>query len=81
MLITIEATYEDGVLKLERPLPLQEREKVRVTVQSAPPAPAASAGDATNPVRRSYGLLGWKGDAETVRRVALDPEFDIHEAP
>ena len=29
----VEATYENGVLKLERPLPLKDREKVRVTVE------------------------------------------------
>jgi len=39
MSITINATYEDGVLKLDSPLPLSEHEKVRVTVepQLAPP--------------------------------------------
>jgi hypothetical protein len=34
----------------------------------------------TNFVRRAYGLLGWTGDAETVRRVALDPEFGVLES-
>jgi len=29
----VEATYEDGVLKLGQPLPLKDREKVRVTVE------------------------------------------------
>jgi len=29
----VDATYENGVLKLDRPLPLTEREKVRVTVE------------------------------------------------
>jgi len=33
MAITIDATYEDGVLKPERPLALREHEKVRVTVE------------------------------------------------
>lgn len=32
----LDATYENGTLKLERPLPLREREKVRVTVESLP---------------------------------------------
>ena len=32
MTITVEATYENGVLKPARPLPLKEQEKVRVTV-------------------------------------------------
>lgn len=30
----VDATYENGVLKLERPLPLKDREKVRVTVET-----------------------------------------------
>lgn len=33
MTITIEATYEDGVLKPSQPLPLSEHETVRVTVE------------------------------------------------
>ena len=33
MTLTIEAIYENGVLKPAQPLPLQEREKVRITVQ------------------------------------------------
>ena len=34
MSVTIEATYERGVLKLSQPLPLDEHETVRVTVHS-----------------------------------------------
>ena len=29
----VEATYENGVLKLEHSLPLNDREKVRVTIE------------------------------------------------
>ena len=29
----VEAIYENGVLKLEQPLPLKDRERVRVTVE------------------------------------------------
>jgi len=70
MSITVQATYEDGVLKPERPLPLKEHEKVRITLDTA-----------VSRVRATAGLVGWTGDAETVRRVALDPEFGIEEAP
>lgn len=35
MSITVEAIYEDGVLKPVQPLPLQEHEAVRVTVEPA----------------------------------------------
>ena len=30
----VQATYENGVLKLENPLPLKDQEQVRVTVES-----------------------------------------------
>jgi len=70
MAIVVEATYENGVLKPAEPLPLGEHEKVRITVDTA-----------LSRVRATYGLLGWTGDAETVRRVALDPEFSIEECP
>lgn len=33
MTITIDATYEDGVLKPSHPLPLREHETVRLTVE------------------------------------------------
>jgi len=35
MAITVEAVYENGVLKPTQPLPLKEHEKVRVTVEPA----------------------------------------------
>ena len=37
MPLTVEAVYENGVLKPAQPLPLQEHEKVRVTVEPARP--------------------------------------------
>jgi predicted DNA-binding antitoxin AbrB/MazE fold protein len=37
MAITVEAIYENGVLKLEKPLPFKEHEKVNVTVEQARP--------------------------------------------
>ena len=33
MTLIVEATYENGTLKLAQPLPLREHEKVHVTVQ------------------------------------------------
>ena len=30
----VQATYENGVLKLEKPLPLKDQEQVRVTVET-----------------------------------------------
>jgi predicted DNA-binding antitoxin AbrB/MazE fold protein len=70
MAIVVEATYEDGVLRPAEPLPLAEHEKVQVTINTA-----------ISRVRATYGLLGWKGEAETARRVAMDPEFGVEECP
>jgi predicted DNA-binding antitoxin AbrB/MazE fold protein len=73
MSLTIEATYENGVLKPIQALPpIQEGTRVWVTLHIAAEEDRA---------QKAYGLLGWTGDAETVRRVALDPEFDVLEAP
>ena len=40
MTVAVEATYENGVLKLEKPVPFSEHAKVRVIIEeeSAPPA-------------------------------------------
>jgi predicted DNA-binding antitoxin AbrB/MazE fold protein len=70
MNLTVEATYENGVLKLTEPLPLKEHEKVRVTVQTP-----------TSPLLEAYGIMGWTGSAEELERLALDPEFDPQEGP
>lgn len=70
MAITVEAIYEHGVLKPTQPLPLQERERVRVTVQ-----PAISR------ARQTAGLMGWEGSAELADRFALDPELDFPPPP
>jgi predicted DNA-binding antitoxin AbrB/MazE fold protein len=70
MALTVEAVYENGVLKPAGPLPLKEHEKVRITVEQ---------GD--SPLVRAYGIIGWTGDAETLERIALDPEFLPEESP
>ena len=69
MAITIEAVYENGVLKPAQPLPLHEHEKVQITVQAA-----------TSRVRRTSGLMGWTGSQEDADVVALSPELDPQES-
>ena len=68
MAITVEATYENGVLKPVQPLPLQEHEKVQVTVTRA-----------VSRVRQTAGLIGWTGTQEDADFVALSPELDPQE--
>jgi predicted DNA-binding antitoxin AbrB/MazE fold protein len=70
MTFTIEAVYENGVLKPAQPLPLQEHEKVKITIQ-----PAISL------AKQTAGMVPWTGDAETLERLVRDPEFGILESP
>ncbi len=69
MAITVEAVYENCTLKLKEPVPLQEQQRVQVTIH----APSSALVD-------SYGIMGWTGDADTLERIALDPEFLPEEA-
>src|SRR4051812_15939669 len=68
MSFTIEAIYENGVLKPVRALPLHERQKVEITVKAVP-----------SRVRRTAGLLGWTGSQEDADFVATSPELDPQE--
>jgi predicted DNA-binding antitoxin AbrB/MazE fold protein len=76
MSLTVEAVYENGVLKPTQPLPLQENERVLLSIHT--PIDFSKALDA---VQRSYGLIRWTGDVETLRRIAEDDEFGILESP
>ena len=68
MTITVEATYENGTLKLSQPLPLKEHEKVQVTVQLL------------HISRRGYGLIQWTGSQEDLDYLVNDVENDPFEA-
>jgi predicted DNA-binding antitoxin AbrB/MazE fold protein len=70
MSLEIEATYENGVLKPDKPLPLGEHQRVKVTVHQQ-----------TSHVQDHAGLIGWTGDPKVLRKIALDDEFGIQESP
>jgi predicted DNA-binding antitoxin AbrB/MazE fold protein len=63
--LEIEATYENGVLKLDRPLPLQDQQRVRITIH--PPGGL---------VRQSYGLIKWTGSLEDLEYLAESADND-----
>ena len=63
MTITVEATYENGILKPAQPLPLNEREQVRVTIQRP-----------TSGADRTYGMIGWKGSHEELEQILAEAE-------
>jgi predicted DNA-binding antitoxin AbrB/MazE fold protein len=66
MPLTVEAVYENGMLKLAQPLPLKEHEKVRVTVHTSRTWAELSA-----------GMMGWTGSAEDADCFAMSPELDF----
>jgi len=68
-MLEIEAVYENGILKPVQPLPLEEHQHVRLTIQVK-----------ISRIRQSAGLIRWKGSAEELERVALDPEFGPEES-
>lgn len=65
MSFILNAVYEDGVLRLESPLPLKDHEKVRVTVEglvsgghSVLDIPPVSLGQMLRPLTPGDDLLG-----------------------
>ena len=69
MTLTVEATYENGVLTPKESLPLKEHEKVRIIIEPE-----------LGWAERTAGMLPWTGDPEILRRIAGDDEFSILES-
>ena len=67
--LVVDGTYENGMLKLDRPLPLKEHERVQITVHTT-----------VSHVRATAGLIPC-ADAELIERIAEGPEFSILESP
>jgi predicted DNA-binding antitoxin AbrB/MazE fold protein len=55
MSLEVEATYENGVLKLDKPLPLAEYERVTVRVEPH-----------DRGIRQSAGLIPFAGNRDTL---------------
>lgn len=69
MSIGVEATYENGVLKLDQPLPFEERERLVLSIRAK-----------SSHVEKFYGRLKWTGDPEVLRHIAEDDELGIQES-
>jgi predicted DNA-binding antitoxin AbrB/MazE fold protein len=70
MTLTVQAIYENGVLKPLQPLPFKEHETVTLTLHAT-----------VTLARRTAGMIPWTGDVETLERITRDPEFGILESP
>lgn len=68
MTITVEAVYEDGVLKPSQPLPFGEHQRVQVTI--------GASHSPTHRFESTAGLVKWDGDPNELEQFAMDPAFD-----
>jgi predicted DNA-binding antitoxin AbrB/MazE fold protein len=66
MPITVEAIYENGILRPMQTLPLKEHAKVRITVESE-----------STWVERTAGMMDFKGTPEEAEYFAMSPELDL----
>jgi predicted DNA-binding antitoxin AbrB/MazE fold protein len=74
MTITVGAVYENGVLKPDAPLQLQEKAKVRVTIEE--PTPAATHHDDPTGWKTAERFIGMWKDAPEGEPIAR--EHDKH---
>ncbi len=70
MAVTVEAVYENGVLKPNEPLPWKEGSRVRVVVSNL-----------ESPLLKAYGMMGWKGTSDELDRLLAEIELDEDEVP
>jgi predicted DNA-binding antitoxin AbrB/MazE fold protein len=65
MSLTIEAIYENGMLRLAQPLPFKEQEKLLITIE-----PALTCAE------RTAGMMGWTGSEKDAEFFAMSPELE-----
>jgi predicted DNA-binding antitoxin AbrB/MazE fold protein len=70
MAITVEAVYENGVLKPSEPLPWKEGERVSVAISSL-----------DSPLLKAYGIMAWKGTSDELDRLLAEIEDDEDDLP
>ena len=70
MAITVDAIYENGVLRPSEPLPWKDGDKVRIAVSSV-----------DSPILKAYGIMGWRGTGAELDRLLAEIESDEDEVP
>ena len=66
MAINTEAVYEGGLLRPAGPLPLDEHQRVRITIYPEPTL-----------AERTAGLMGWRGSADDAEYFASSSDLDF----
>lgn len=74
MTVTISAVYEDGVLKLEAPLMLQEKATVRVTIEESAPGVV----DDPTGWKTAERLIGLWKDAPAEEPIAREHDKNLY---
>jgi predicted DNA-binding antitoxin AbrB/MazE fold protein len=70
MSFEVEATYENGVLKTDQPLPLQEHERVTINIKTS-----------VDRVCESYGRVAAPIDPEALEYLTNSPENSPENCP
>lgn len=68
--LELDAVYQNGVLEVERPLPVADGQRVKITIHLE-----------SSPSERGFGIMGWTGSAQDLEYLALSEELDPNESP
>ena len=68
--LDLEVIYEHGTLKLPRELPLQEGQRITITIHPT-----------STPIQRRRGLIHWKGSQQDLDYLILSEANDPLEKP
>jgi predicted DNA-binding antitoxin AbrB/MazE fold protein len=80
MTVAVEAIYENGVLKLEKPLDIEEHAKVRVIIEDGREAAPAEADDPTG-WKSARGLIGCITEELVESDVSVNHDHYLYGAP
>jgi hypothetical protein len=72
-LILMKGVIRNGRVEVAEPINLPDGSEVTITGHAWEKN--------ENWVQESYGLCGWKGNAEELRRLALAPDLDLEDEP
>jgi len=70
MTITIDAVFENGILRPLKPPPVPDGQRVRLTLEAIPSL-----------TQQTAGMVKWTGDSEELQRFMEDPQFDLENCP
>jgi hypothetical protein len=76
MTITVKAVYEDGVLRLEKPIDLKEKSEVQVIIEAGPAVASAAGDDDPTGWKAARSFIGMWKDAPARSSTSLSEDHD-----